>query len=174
MVRISGEQVESTFAGESGGHRIQQVSGNGKKSKVHSSTVTVAVLPEPTKSQFSVLERDLHWQACCAGGPGGQSVNTAKSAVQLTHIPSGLMVRSETERSQLRNRELVLALLTSRLWRQEQDRSHRLAAEDRRGQVGSGMRSDKAWTVRFQDGIVTRHSDGKKFRLRDYLQGDWE
>lgn len=144
-----------------------------KRGRVHSSTVTVAVLPEPPQSQFKLNPNDLKWQACCSGGPGGQSVNTAKSAIQLTHIPTGLMVRSETERSQQRNKELALAILSSRLSAAQKDREHSSRAADRRQQIGTAMRADKAWTVRYQDGVVTHHSTGRKIRLKDYLDGNY-
>lgn len=169
ILRITGNGAEEAFDGEAGGHRYQQTS----RGKIHSSTVTVAVLPERPTSEFRVDPRHLHYQACRATGPGGQSVNTADSAIQLTHIPTGLMVRAQTERSQLRNKELALALLTARLWDKQQTADQQRTAGARRQQVGSGMRSDKAWTVRYQDGIVTQHATGRKIRLRDYLDGNY-
>ena len=133
----------------------------------------MAVLPEPTAVQFSVSPKDLHWQACCSGGPGGQSVNTAKSAVQLTYIPTGLMVRSETERSQLRNKELALALLTSRLWQAAKDKSDSVVASSRRQQIGTGMRGGKRRTVRERDNQVHDHITGQRWTYKDYVKGNW-
>ena len=140
---------------------------------MHTSTVTVAVLAEPSEAQLRLDPRDLVFQATRGSGPGGQNRNKVETAVQLTHKPTGVMVRCESERSQHQNRATALALLRARLWQAERDRQTASRALDRRQQVGSGMRGDKRRTIRCQDGIVTDHVTGKRWNLRDYLRGQW-
>ena len=141
---------------------------------MHTSTVTVAVLPEPTAAQVVLREDDLEFTACRGSGAGGQHRNVTASAVQLKHKPSGLMVRCETERSQHQNRETAMALLRARLWELEQGRLTGARAENRKQQVGSGMRGDKRRTIRAQDGQVTDHMTGRTWRYKDYVRGNWE
>ena len=131
----------------------------------------MAVLAEPSSSTFQINERDLDVQACRGSGAGGQNRNKVSSAIQMTYRPTGLMVRCESERSQHQNRQTALKLLQARLQEQAVDASHRGVNDSRRMQVGSGMRGDKAFTVREQDGIVTCHATGKKMQLRRYLAG---
>jgi peptide chain release factor 1 len=135
--------------------------------------VTVAVLPEPTDVQVRLDDRDLEYRTCRASGAGGQKVNKTDSAVQLTHKPTGLMVRVETERSQHQNRATALALLRARLWQTQRDAHVAARADDRRGQVGSGMRGDKRRTIAVQRGTVVDHVTGRSWNLRDYLRGAW-
>ena len=133
----------------------------------------MAVLPEPTDVQVRLDERDLDYRTCRASGAGGQKVNKTDSAVQLTHKPTGLMVRVETERSQHQNRATALALLRARLWQTQRDAQVAARADDRRGQVGSGMRGDKRRTIAVQRGTVVDHVTGRSWSLRDYLRGAW-
>jgi len=135
--------------------------------------VTVAVLPEPTDIQIEVDPRDLEYRTCHASGSGGQGVNTTDSAVQLTHRPTGLMVRVQTERSQRQNRATALALLRARLWEAARERDASARATDRRMQVGSGMRGDKRRTIAVQRGTVVDHVTGRSWPLREYLRGSW-
>lgn len=167
ILHVPGDPAD--FLPECGGHRYQQNSGG----RVHSSTVTVAVLPEPEEAELKIDDRDLVYTTCCASGAGGQHVNRTESAVQLRHIPTGIMVRCETERSQYRNKQTALATLRARLWELRQNEAHNSTASMRKGQVGSGARSDKSWTVRYQDSIVTQHATGRKIRLKDYLAGNY-
>ena len=140
---------------------------------MQTSTVTVAVLQEPTPLQVRMDDRDLEWQTCRASGSGGQKVNKTESAVQLRHVPSGLMVRVETERSQHQNRATARVLLGARLWERERQRLQNERDASRRDQVGAGQRGDKRRTIAVQRGTVVDHVTGKSWTLRDYLRGDW-
>jgi peptide chain release factor 1 len=173
VFRAIGPRTEALFQDEAGGHRWQRVPPNEKRGRVHTSTVTVAVLPEPTDVQVKLDERDLEYQTCRASGAGGQKVNKTDSAVQLTHKPTGLMVRVETERSQHQNRATALALLRARLWEAEREKVVTARANDRRTQVGTGMRGDKRRTIRAQDGQVHDHPTGRRWNIKEYLRGDW-
>ncbi len=133
----------------------------------------MAVLHEPTDVQIRLDDRDLDYRTCRASGAGGQKVNKTDSAVQLTHRPTGLMVRVETERSQHQNRATALALLRARLWQSQHDSQAAARADDRRAQVGSGMRGDKRRTVAVQRGTVVDHVTGRSWSVRDYLRGAW-
>jgi peptide chain release factor 1 len=168
-----GPRAAELFRDEAGGHRWQRVPPNDKRGRVHTSTITVAVLPEPTVAQAAVAERDLIWSTCRGTGAGGQKRNKTESTVLLTHRPSGIQVRCETARSQLQNRVTALALLRARLWADERGRLAGERAADRKLQVGSGMRGDKRRTIRCQDGIVTDHLTGRRWNLKEYLRGEW-
>lgn len=161
------------FSNEAGGHRWQRAAPNDKRGRIHTSTITVAVLTEPTPVQLVIAPRDLDWATCRGSGPGGQNRNMTDSAVQLTHKPSGMMVRCETERSQNQNKQAALALLRARLWQQEQEKVEGQRSEFRKNQVGSGMRGDKRRTIRCQDGIVTDHITGAQYKYKDYERGNW-
>lgn len=147
---------------------------NEKRGRVHTSTVTVAVLPEPESSQVVLREDDLEFTACRGSGAGGQHRNVTASAVILKHVPSGISVRCEGERSQHQNRETATALLRARLWELKRTQLAKAREQDRRSQVGSGMRGDKRRTIRAQDGQVTDHVTGKTWRYKDYVRGNWE
>lgn len=167
-VRISGKSV-AVFANEAGGHRWQRVPKN--DDRVQTSTVTVAVLPEPSDAQLHIREQDLEWSTCRGSGAGGQHRNKTESAVQLRHVPTGLSVRCESERSQTQNRRTALATLRARIWQAQQDAGSASRAQDRRQQVGSGMRGDKRRTIR-SDGVVD-HVTGKRWSFKDYVRGNW-
>ena len=170
---VHGGNARAVFADEAGGHRWQRVPPNEKHGRVHTSTVTVAVLQERSAAEIDVRERDLEWQMCRGSGPGGQHRNKTESAVQLTHRPSGLRVRVESERSQHRNRELALTVLRARLSEHVSRLVEGAEAAARRAQVGTGMRGDKRRTIRTQDGVVVDHPTGRRWRFRDYERGDW-
>jgi peptide chain release factor 1 len=173
VFRAVGTRAAELFRDEPGGHRWQRVPPNDKHGRVHTSTITVAVLPEPTAAEVKIADRDLAWSTCRGTGAGGQKRNKTESTVQLTHRPSGLQVRCETARSQLQNRVTALALLRARLWAGERARLAGERAHDRRRQVGSGMRGDKRRTIRYQDGVVTDHLTGRRWELKAYLRGEW-
>ncbi len=141
---------------------------------MHTSTVTVAVLREPEASELVIPPAELDWRTARGSGPGGQHRNKTESAVLLTHLPTGLTVRCDSERSQHRNRDIALRVLRARLLQEREQSRAQAANAARRGQVGSGQRGDKVRTVRCQDGLVTDHRLGRKLRLEAYLRGDWD
>jgi len=155
---------------EAGGHRWQRVPKNDKRGRVHTSTVTVAVLREPSATEVRIDARDLDIKTTRSGGPGGQHANKTDTAVVVKHKPTGIVVRVETK-SQHRNKELALGILRARL----QEREHlRLSADQnskRKRQVGSGMRGDKRRTIAIQRGKVTDHKTGKRVKAQKYLRG---
>lgn len=173
VFQVSGPGAEEAFRDEAGGHRWQRVPPTEKRGRVHSSTITVAVLPEPSATEVVLAPRDLEWSYCTGSGPGGQHRNKTETAVQLRHRPTGTMVRCETERSKLQNQATALALLRARLWQAAHERATASRAAERRRQVGTGMRGDKRRTVREQDGVVTDHATGRQWSLREYLRGNW-
>lgn len=144
-----------------------------KRGRVHSSTITVAVLDEPVEAALVIAPADLEWQTCRGSGAGGQHRNKTETAVQLRHRPTGTAVRCESERSQAQNRRTALALLRAKLWEAQQRAQAAARAQERREQLGTGERGDKRRTVRVQDGQVVDHQSGRRWRLRDYLKGEW-
>lgn len=142
-----------------------------KRGRVHTSTITVAVLQEPAESEVRIHSKDLEVKTCRGSGAGGQHRNTTDSAVQLTHKPSGIMIRVESERSQNQNRESALTLLRIRLQEAEAQKRSKAHNKKRKGQVGSGQRADKRRTIRLQAGQVVDHVTGKKTSAKSYLRG---
>ena len=140
---------------------------------MHSSTITVAVLDEPKEHELVIPDRDLDWEACRASGSGGQHLQKTDSAVTVRHLPSGLVVRCQSERSQHANRVIALRVLRARIAEREANAIANARAQLRRTQVGSGMRGDKRRTIRVQDDSVVDHVSGKTWRYRDYTRGNW-
>lgn len=171
VLRVTGKDAGRAFKHEPGGHRWQRVPPTEKRGRVHTSTVTVAVLREPTEAEVRIHPRDLEVKTCRGSGAGGQHRNVTDSAVQITHLPTGLQVRCESERSQHQNKAVGLGLLRARLQEAEQER--RTSARDgrRRRQVGSGMRADKIRTIALQRDSVTDHQTGRSMRAKKYLRG---
>ena len=173
VLQVSGLGVDQVFANEAGGHRWQRVPPNEKRGRIQTSTVTVAVLREPTPAEVQVRDADIEWQACRGSGAGGQNRNKVSSAVQIWHRSSGIMVRCEAERSQSQNRQTAMALLRARLLEARETAAAGTEAATRRAQLGCGARGDKRRTIREQEGQVVDHVTGRRWRLRDYLRGDW-
>lgn len=171
QARVTGLKADSVFQHEAGGHRYQRIPPTEKRGRIHTSTVTVAVLPEPTEVQMHIPPQDIEWSTCRGSGAGGQHRNKTESAVVAKHVPTGLMVRVESERSQHQNRATALALLRVQLWDAKQATQNQARSDMRKQQVGSGMRGDKRRTIRFQDETVVDHVLNRTWRLRDYLKG---
>ena len=170
---MAGTSAAEVFRDEAGGHRWQHVPPNEKRGRVHTSTVTVAILPEPTDAEVKLRDEDLEWSYCRGSGKGGQHRNVTDSAVQLRHLPSKTMVRCESERSQAQNKRSAIAMLRARLWAVQHEAVVGERDEVRRQQVGTGMRGDKRRTVRVQDGQVHDHVTGRRWRFKDYARGEW-
>lgn len=169
--RVTGKDAAHAFRHESGGHRWQGTNRFDKQGRIHSSTITVSVLREPTQAEVRLDERDLEWSACRSSGAGGQNVNKTNSAVILKHLPSGITVRCENERSQLQNKGTALGLLRARLFAAEENRLTSSRNSDRKNQVGSGERSDKRRTTAEQRDSVTDHLTGKRTTIDRYKRG---
>ena len=170
---VAGDGAWPRFKYEGGPHRVQRVPVTESQGRVHTSSATVAVLAEVDEVDVTIDDRDLTVDVYRSSGPGGQSVNTTDSAVRITHLPTGLVVSMQDEKSQLQNKEKALRVLRSRLLAAEQERAEAEASEARRSQTGGGGRSEKIRTYNFKENRVTDHRIGFTiYRLSDVLAGD--
>lgn len=172
---INGSRVFSRLKFESGVHRVQRVPATEAQGRVHTSTATVAVLPEADEVDIQLDEKDLRYDIAAASGPGGQAVNTTNSAVQITHLPSGLSVRCMDERSQLKNKAKALKILRSRLLDIERTKQEEAIRDERRSQVKAGDRSEKIRTYNFPQNRLTDHRLGLTlYKLDRVIEGELE
>ena len=175
IVQISGSEAYRYLRHESGGHRVQRVPLTESQGRIHTSAATVAVLPVAEDVEIDINESDLRIDVMRASGAGGQHVNTTDSAVRITHIPTGMVVRCQDEKSQHKNKERALKVLAARLLEQKEAEAHAERAADRREQVGSGDRSERIRTYNYPQNRVTDHRINLTlYKLGRVVQGELE
>lgn len=173
VFQLKNDNLYSKLKQESGVHRVQRVPETEKGGRVHTSTATVAVLPQVKKQDIKINPKDLRIDTFRASGPGGQYVNRRESAVRITHIPTGIMVSSQQERSQLSNREAALNVLRAKLYSRKVEKALKKQGANRREQIGAAERSEKIRTYNFPQNRITDHRINKKWHnLDDILKGN--
>jgi len=173
IAAIKGKNIYSSLKYESGVHRVQRVPDTETQGRVHTSAATVAVLPEAEEVDVKIEDKDLRIDVFRSSGPGGQSVNTTDSAVRITHIPTGIVVSQQDEKSQIRNKEKGLKILRSRVYELERQKRDEVRSKDRKSKIGTGDRSERIRTYNFPQGRVTDHRINLTLhKLEEFMQGE--
>ena len=173
IAAIKGKNIYSSLKYESGVHRVQRVPDTETQGRVHTSAATVAVLPEAEEVDVKIEDKDLRIDVFRSSGPGGQSVNTTDSAVRITHIPTGIVISQQDEKSQIRNKEKGLKILRSRIYELERQKRDEVRSKDRKSKIGTGDRSERIRTYNFPQGRVTDHrTNFTLHKLEEFMQGE--
>ena len=171
VLRVKGPDVFTKLQYEAGTHRVQRIPSTEKHGRIHTSTATVAVLPDVPENEVNIRTEEITWEFYRAGGKGGQNVNKVSSAVRLRHIPTGIVVQCQNERDQFQNRAVALSMLRAKLW-EKQLMERELAANEQRSVIGRGMRAEKIRTYNYAQNRVTDHRINKSWHnLEDIIEG---